>query len=86
MKERARPGAVAELAALVPVAMEVWGPLDRRTVLLRSTLAAATGMAGQAAEAVTQIEALLSARASLDADVVETLESNLSSWRKRSQP
>lgn len=82
LAEQSRPGGVEQLAALVPIATAVWGPLDRRTVLLRSNLAAATGMAGRFAEAIELLEALLEPREALDADVIDTLETNLASWRE----
>lgn len=86
LAEHSRPQGVEQLAALVPVATEVWGPLDRRTVLLRSNLAAATGMAGRYAEAIAQIEALLADADALDEEVIATLRTNLSSWRERNDP
>jgi hypothetical protein len=84
LAERGRPGGPEQLAALVPIATEVWGPLDRRTVLLRSNLAAATGMAGRCGDAIAQLEALLDQQSDLDDDVIDTLRTNLASWRESS--
>lgn len=83
LAERARAGGVEQLAALLPVASETWGSLDRRTLLLRSNLAAATGMAGRPADAIAQLEALLEQRDALDDDAIDTIRSNLASWRER---
>ena len=82
LAELGRPEGLSRLEALVPAARELWGPLDRRTVLLRSNVAAATGMAGRFGEAIAQLEALL-AEPALDDDVVATLRTNLASWCSR---
>jgi len=83
LAERARAEGLEQLVALLPVAREVWGERDRRTLLLRSNVAAATGMAGRFGDAITQIEALLADGNALDAEVADILRTNLASWRER---
>lgn len=83
LAEQGRPQGLPQLRALLPVADEVWGPRDRRTLLLRGNVAAATGMAGQFAEAAAQIEALLAEGHALEEDDLAALRTNLASWRQR---
>lgn len=75
---------VEELAALIPVAIDKWGVKDRRTLLIRSNFAAATGMAGNYLDAAHQIETLLKEVDEGDSALASTLRTNLASWRARS--
>jgi hypothetical protein len=83
LAENGHDGATALLTNVLEHAVLKWGDADKRVVVLRSNLAAATGMAGSYSSAVRQIESLLENRDQLDPEMVETLQTNLRSWKAK---
>jgi len=86
MAEYSMPDGLRQLTELLDLVVERWGECDGRALLLRSNVAAATGMAGRYSDAISQIEHLLSDRSLLDDRLFDTLETNLKSWKALNRP